>query len=140
MCKEEKKKQAGSSFIRSTSRSRGHSSCKRHPTFLPQLRQTSRPRLSLILLFFTSSFQFYIHNLLSLYFPPVILWQKSTFFAKAQCQTRSSKNYWCVTVSCVKDDNTIRPDFNNASAAVRPVVSTGADRRASSSICPLYYI
>lgn len=139
MCKEGKK-QAGSSFIHSTGRSRGHSSCKRHPTFLSQLRQTSRPLLTLILLYFTSSFQLYICNLLFIYFPPVILWQKSTFFAKAQYQTRSSKNYWCVTVSCVKDDNTIRPGFNNASAAVRPVISTGADKRASSSICPLYHI
>lgn len=120
-------KQAGSSLIHSPSRSRGHSSCRRHPAL-----HCFPFRKGALDLRWPWSYHLFLHLLVNLDRPsyPVLLpifrlclpsYRIKLHVLQLQSQTGSPRHMVRNSIADVKDDNTIRPGFNNASAAVKPL-------------------
>lgn len=124
--KRRRRKKAGNGLLHSPSRSRGHSSCRRHS----------------VLLCFPSCFgpalTFFLPSLPPLSNSPnhppssasCTLCQfctpSSTFMNLSICPAagqpnRVTRNTASNSIPYLKEDNTRRPDFNNASAAVKPL-------------------
>lgn len=123
-CVKKRKKKAGSSLIRSPSRSRGHSSCRRHPVQPPSPSRPThgfRPALTFIPPSLPpplswSGLSPTLSPALSANFTPHPIYRVTLYVLQQQSQTGSPRNVVGNCIAYLKDDNTIRPGFNNASA------------------------